>query len=866
MTSVFKTMQSRQMQKRANSFINSLSNKPEKEVLQAYLDNKEFENDEIVLSFIFFKYPNLIRVLPTDFQVSRINSNLTMFDYGSDNAKRKLVSSWLKNNKFFINVNSINLDETLVKSYIRMYFKQPEDVSKLYMNDLKNVIQVLNDTDVRETENVINSIKDKFTDKQWEYILEVNPIYIKYANQNIQNKYADDKKFEMYINGDARGKYIDTQIDKIKENIDYLNNCGIEVQREYINRHPYMINYIDEKNLIEILKYDTELIKYVNMPYLKNENDKTLEVIYGILENVENKSIKEVVDILINKCVLTAKGKLYRYDNSSNNMSYQYTKRTLTVIQKMNINQMCSLINVDVNYCLPYIIPVYNENTSREEKEKIIIDSNKKCLDLFRTYYDDEYYTKYYKIINKIYNEYIVNLDKYNYDTDYKCIFELFKILFNRQIILNNNVQKITVFIGMSLLYKSSSNKDVKPASVKLLNEILSSGYKKEINNEYELYDINSLEIYDDRLKFISSDLLKDYSKYNFVNFSSLLLIVKSNKLRPIFEKYYYILSNIYEEDKETLYRSVEHFTEFYEIMKDVDEKSLSEKEVESLLSLLSSFSNVCNITKRSELLNYELIKMKKFVTELSSINDKQVLKNHICNYLFNKAYDEKGGKGWLEVSTIKQLCDIYDAETLEDLNIKGKMIFSEDEVNMFSMIKLLLETDDFSLLLSYIENIINNRLFKNNLSVPNFFQKIKKYRIELLNNQIVSIDDIDKLNEYQPNVVEKTIENNVVVYRIYNQDFKVLCSTRDDKIHYTCTSVTKLEKNSYGYSKFIKNGSVRFCSVDGKTIIKQSKDNINNKNNINKPDFMIIIGNLTDELLCIASVNKLKIVVIENK
>ena len=69
--SLFKQMQSRQIQKKANSFIRSLENKSEKEIEQAYLDNKEFENNEIVLSHLFFKYPSLIRILPIEFQKSR---------------------------------------------------------------------------------------------------------------------------------------------------------------------------------------------------------------------------------------------------------------------------------------------------------------------------------------------------------------------------------------------------------------------------------------------------------------------------------------------------------------------------------------------------------------------------------------------------------------------------------------------------------------------------------------------------------------------------------------------------------------------------------------------------------------------------
>ena len=65
--SFFKEMQSRKIQKKANNFIKSLDSKSAKEVEQAYLDNKEFENNEIVLSYIFF---NLLKPVKGILQIT----------------------------------------------------------------------------------------------------------------------------------------------------------------------------------------------------------------------------------------------------------------------------------------------------------------------------------------------------------------------------------------------------------------------------------------------------------------------------------------------------------------------------------------------------------------------------------------------------------------------------------------------------------------------------------------------------------------------------------------------------------------------------------------------------------------------------
>ena len=286
---MFKEMKMRQLQKRANAFVNSLEGKSDKEVEQAYLDNKEFTNNEIVLSFLFFKHPSLIRILPLDFQKSRINSNLSMFRSGSNEARKSLVSDWIKDNKFFMNATSIGMDDEEYNNYLKIYFNQKEDIVKLYMDDLRRVVEILYREDARETEKMISEEASKFTTRQWDFIVKAEPSLIKYAPSDVQDKYSLDEKYIKYISGDAKHKYIDEQIKKIKDNNELLNEAPIDIKCEYINRYPFMINYISSNSLIELLKYDINFIRYINITSFKREEDKSIEIIYEILSNIENK-------------------------------------------------------------------------------------------------------------------------------------------------------------------------------------------------------------------------------------------------------------------------------------------------------------------------------------------------------------------------------------------------------------------------------------------------------------------------------------------------------------------------------------------------------------------------------------------------
>ena len=861
--SLFKEFQSRQIQKRANNFIKSLNNKSEKEVEQAYLNNKEFENNEIVLSYLFFNYPSLIRILPLEFQKSRINSNINMFYKGSDQARKELISSWISGNKLFMNANAIGLSEDELKEYLKMYFQQPNDLALLYMDDLDRVVRILSECDLKQTENLIKSIKDKFNDRQWEYIIEVNPIFIKYASQNIQKSKSEDEKYAMYLSGEAREKYIDLQLEKIEENLDLFKDADIDIQKEYVKKRPYIMNYLSPDIITKLLKYDINLIKNVNLSLSKNKNDQTQEIICGILDNIQSKTNKEIVNILVNKCILNAKGKLYRFNPKSNDISYQYTKRVISRIQKLTINQIITLIMIDSNYILPYVAPIYSDSLPREEKEKIIVDANLRCLNVFKAYYNSETYSKYYKVINKIFNEYLEHLEEYDFSKDYRCILELLKVLFNKNIIEKNNFEKISIYIGTSIMYKNNATNTSKKLCIKLLNEIISTAYDIKIDNKKEIYNISSLELFDPRLSFISKDLLDDFSKYNFVNISNLLLIIKSDKIYDLFKMYYQILIHIYGENKETLYRIIENFNYYKAILNDIKDKKLNNEELENLVVLLSTFFNPYRIDKKEDLADYDIISLKKVVGELSNIKDEEIFKNILSNYLFNKSYDEKGDIGWLETDTVKQVCDIYEADSLKSLEENKEKVFTSDEVNLFIMTKLLFSVNDFDLLVSFLENIITNKADRNVLGTMDLFNKLKKHRVELINNEIVSIDEIETLFNARPDIVTRNKRDGVVIYTIVNQDFRILCSTNDDGINYDCVNVSKLNKNVYAYDRLTDERSVRFVTEDNNVIIKINNDNYNEQKM--EATYIVVTSKLSPDLLEIAKENNLKIVEIQN-
>ena len=140
--------------------------------------------------------------------------------------------------------------------------------------------------------------------------------------------------------------------------------------------------------------------------------------------------------------------------------------------------------------------------------------------------------------------------------------------------------------------------------------------------------------------------------------------------------------------------------------MSSID-KELSSKEIEGFINVLASFNNPLNISDYKALNNYDIDFLKQFLIELSNIKDSTIYKNILCKYLFNKGFDSKGNSGWLEMTTIKQIIDVYDPSVLESFKIDNKNVFSKNELLYLTFISKLFSYDD-EVLFSFVDKILN--------------------------------------------------------------------------------------------------------------------------------------------------------------
>ena len=157
----------------------------------------------------------------------------------------------------------------------------------------------------------------------------------------------------------------------------------------------------------------------------------------------------------------------------------------------------------------------------------------------------------------------------------------------------------------------------------------------------------------------------------------------------------------------------------------------------------------------------------------------------------------------------------------------------------------------------------MNQKVKRNVCALTNFFQKLDKYKTDIINNEIVTLDDIENLYIKNPSAVSKRVEDDVEIYSFNNQDFRILASYTNDGVNFYCKYISELTKNCYGYNKLVNDGNVRISSVDGQTVIKYNEDRIKS---LMKPNYIVIIGSVSSDIINVSKKHNLKVIEINKE
>jgi len=715
-------------------------------------------------------------------------------------------------------------------------------ISKLTVEELDEILDELSEyqlypfISIEEAKYLINN--NKF-----------NVYYLKYCNLDVQLELMNiNEEFVQEGSLEAQKKYLEENLQylsqhpkytkglpkdiqlwfatKDKKNIRFLRD---DYQFEIINNHPTAFTFITDnmkqkifhnkekvfliKKVINInfknSKYLLENYDNFNNYYLKDE-EICNEYFKNIADEINTYTPEQLENIFLKSGIIFARGTLRNYgygyqDNGSDPYEKTidiYRNEELQLIQRLSPEQIAKLIKIDSNYILAY---VGNAHTQKYGYGKRIDLENEayyrqKCKEVFKDLFGEEKLIIYEECINNIFKTAVkfedrdINKRKNIKERQIQFPLESLKLLFNEKIINANDSEAIKEYYVRLL-----NGEDVK----ELFTTIIGNAYGEKAiqilknREELDVYNINSLEIFDERiLNNFSTAFVNDLLSYNIVGISSFFNIIKNEDDLKTFKQYYDLLSKVFGENIETMQKAISEYYYIDELLKNIELDKLNDKQYTNLISCICGNRNEFNITTLYELDNFNEIVNQQFIDEINLINEISPIDRYeYVSILKQKIFSNFFGLNFV--------CEI---ELIDEL--------TEEEREIINCVNFIYWENDPERLKEIIEELLKNTNIRNPIALHTAINKIRyKTRIEPLKEKLLLKKDLDNACENLENVgkIRKEKCDNINIYYLTGIDF----SNKRVLAHFTwnaCGREIMKSESQLGMSTV----STWYSSVDG--------------------------------------------------
>lgn len=680
-----------------------------------------------------------------------------------------------------------------------------------YMNEniiievLEQKIDLINSLNEEQQVAYINkhpeTLKHINSQLQWNYTQE-NPDSIKNASDEIQEKFILSDK-------------------------NNLSKTSDEFQLKTICEHPNAYNYASDsiryrvfkdvydplciKATRSLLKKDIKNSRYLDLKGLNVVHIDSYKPMLDLFKDINMEDSETIKRLFLYSKLMSAKGKLLSSNETLHGSKGEpapigiddYTPEQISIIHSLNTNQIKDLIEIDSNYVLPYLAGPNLVTELKAMSQNEIESSKERCKKLFISIFGDDKLKELESCIDIVYSKQLNEQDEI-YDktpkgeVDYKKVefskiqssenipLDHFKLLFNKNIISSNSSEKIKEYFE-----KLQSGEDTN----QLFRQLMENAYGKECKEILEsrpglnVHTINSLETFDKGiLDNFEIGFVHDLLSYNIREFSGFLSVIKNESRLENFKTYYEVLSNIMGTNVETMQRAISEFIYNEDLLKDVSNIDLTDKQYQNLISVLCSRENEYNINNIEDLSNYNEIANKKSKKELSKSYNKYLLNRgklsnaYAIEPIKKCICEETLGLDWRRDylnrnygDSYKYIMSLYDLQS----EISKEERYAENELEILNVMNFLDKENDPEKLMELANSLFSQENIRNPIELYSTIDKIKEHQLEIFNESLLTVDKMEELckveEEKEKPLIKKSMIEEVPVYELKGVPFNIL-------------------------------------------------------------------------------------------
>jgi len=479
---------------------------------------------------------------------------------------------------------------------------------------------------------------------------------------------------------------------------------------------------------------------------------------------------------------MDVESKVLRYKSNIDIREYLLTMKKVTIEDLFSVNRLYNLDFVfdflsseelERLYCYDFEFVYHSCGCKNLSVREILFNKLDKIVDV-----------KKREGLKKIYLDLEDELlDDNNLSLYYKKEYQLAKLFYDDKIINNNSLELLEV-------YKDTFNRDI-------LIKLISNAYGDHVVVFFEerkyldIYDINNFKVFDKKLynvlghNFVNYLLNIDMEKLNY-------LISKMSfdeKCLNTFKSYFDFMSSFYNDlSINDITNLLEKFMVYEDIISKINFENISEEQNKNLRLLISDIEKVgMAVSSIDDLDNYIEIRKKIFCNLFSEEFDSKRMKNLIFSYVtgrntiddsFNNIFYRdmsqefvlKSLFGEVQIENLSYLeaIKVFNIDkVINDEELIKKMKLTNDEVSVLLLLHEIREINNIEVLKDVFLKIVNKDIDQTILTPV--FDKIKKYYINDVKNNILSSSDLDGMN--------KEVISGVEVINFDKEPFTLLCS-----------------------------------------------------------------------------------------
>ena len=561
--------------------------------------------------------------------------------------------------------------------------------------------------------------------------------------------YQQQKEYaEKYVGRGLSLRYFDQKIQKeyMKQHPDSFSDMSEELQIMYATQDKLNISRMDELSQIKMLQMDFKNIRYFD----SKELPKNIKKYIGDMD------FDTIKNIIVHTKLLDAVGCLcdvtFHFENFfvGNKVTYEQS-----VLNELSLDDIEELVKIDNNYALSYVSPFIRGGGFDDE-------SVQRCKILFERMYGREKLDIFSKSIENIFSRSREWMEKK--DTEEIPLAEL-KILFNSEIMAKGDVNII-----LDYFKKRENFQDGQEEFREIINEVYGKKALEilEYRSNLNVYNINSLEIFDSRiLDNFSTEFVNDLISYNISGFSAFLDTIKNKDKLDNFIMYYDILAEIMGKNVETMQKAFNEFDYVEELLNDVKGKDLTEKQYYDLISVLCSNENKCNINNLEDLDNYEQLANEYLRNRLKQTKDSMKYSEIILEEILG-----------ITGRDAEYFTNLFDLSTDE----LKRSICTESEICLLNTLNFLTNNvTDIEVLRDFANSAMNTQGLRNPIALYTGMRKIRERQMEIFNSNFLTKEQMDieisKLDgtEKDPPIYKYTDKNGIEHYCLNGIPFSCL-------------------------------------------------------------------------------------------